>query len=101
MRWRPWLPACLAWGCVAALCGSRGLCPAPNASRPEPGQCPRRRAAELCAWALSSDSLLGTACPVRGLCTPVLPCTQALYSCTALYPGSVLLSCPALLLVGL
>ncbi|KAM4792981.1 protein adenylyltransferase SelO-like isoform 2-T4 [Cyanocitta cristata] len=58
MRWRRWLPACLAWGCVAALCGSRGLCPAPNASRPEPGQCPRRRAAELCAWALSSDSLL-------------------------------------------
>ncbi|XP_048150359.1 protein adenylyltransferase SelO-like isoform X1 [Corvus hawaiiensis] len=58
MWWRRWLPACLAWGCVAALCGSRGLCPAPNASRPEPGQCPRRRAAELCAWALSSDSLL-------------------------------------------
>ncbi|XP_058688946.1 protein adenylyltransferase SelO-like isoform X2 [Poecile atricapillus] len=58
MWWRPWLPACLAWGCVAALCGSRGLCPAPNASHAEPGQCPRRRAAELCAWALSSDSLL-------------------------------------------
>ncbi|XP_071284883.1 protein adenylyltransferase SelO-like isoform X2 [Agelaius tricolor] len=58
MWWRPWLPACLAWGCVAALCGSRGLCPAPNASRSQPGQCPRRRAAELCAWALSSDSLL-------------------------------------------
>ncbi|XP_031969868.1 uncharacterized protein LOC116446260 isoform X3 [Corvus moneduloides] len=58
MWWRRWLPACLAWGCVAALCGSRGLCPAPNASRPEPGQCPRRGAAELCAWALSSDSLL-------------------------------------------
>ncbi|XP_059697318.1 protein adenylyltransferase SelO-like isoform X2 [Haemorhous mexicanus] len=58
MWWRHWFPACLAWGFVAALCGSRGLCPAPNASRPEPGQCPRRRAAELCAWALSSDSLL-------------------------------------------
>ncbi|XP_063005577.1 protein adenylyltransferase SelO-like isoform X1 [Melospiza melodia melodia] len=58
MWWRPWLPACLAWSCVAALCGSRGLCPAPNASRPQPGQCPRRRAAELCTWALSSDSLL-------------------------------------------
>nr|XP_054503332.1 protein adenylyltransferase SelO-like [Agelaius phoeniceus] len=58
MWWRPWLPACLAWGCVAALCGSRGLCPAPNASRSQPGQCPRRRATELCAWALSTDSLL-------------------------------------------
>ncbi|XP_017672748.1 PREDICTED: UPF0061 protein Pfl01_0444-like [Lepidothrix coronata] len=59
MWWPPWLAACLAWGCVAALCGSRGLCLAPNASRPEPGQCPRRRgAADLCAWALSSDSLL-------------------------------------------
>ncbi|RMC04869.1 hypothetical protein DUI87_18043 [Hirundo rustica rustica] len=40
MRWRPWVPACLAWGCVAALCGSRGLCPAPNASRPEPDPFP-------------------------------------------------------------
>ncbi|XP_074903255.1 protein nucleotidyltransferase YdiU-like isoform X2 [Buteo buteo] len=68
MRWPPWLAAWLAWaagaGRPAPLCGSGGLCRAPlgpNASHPAPGHCPRQRgAAELCAWPLSSESLLDT-----------------------------------------
>ncbi|KAM6276841.1 protein adenylyltransferase SelO-like isoform 2-T2 [Spheniscus humboldti] len=68
MRWPPWLAAWLAWACgagagrLAPLCASRGLCRPPlglNASHPEPGHCPRQRgAADLCAWPLSSESLL-------------------------------------------
>ncbi|KAM9287706.1 LOW QUALITY PROTEIN: protein adenylyltransferase SelO-like [Cariama cristata] len=68
MWWPPWMAAWLAWaagagaGHLAPLCASRGLCRAPlglNASHPEPGHCQRQRgAAELCAWPLSSDSLL-------------------------------------------
>ncbi|XP_049654056.1 protein adenylyltransferase SelO-like isoform X2 [Accipiter gentilis] len=72
MWWPPWLAAWLAWaagaeaeagaGRPAPLCGSGGLCRAPlgpNASHPAPGHCPRQRgAAELCAWPLSSESLL-------------------------------------------
>ncbi|XP_069633514.1 protein adenylyltransferase SelO isoform X3 [Haliaeetus albicilla] len=70
MWWPPWLAAWLAWaagagaGRPAPLCGSGGLCRAPlgpNASHPAPGHCPRQRgAAELCAWPLSSESLLDT-----------------------------------------
>ncbi|KAK2531258.1 hypothetical protein Q9966_008598 [Columba livia] len=65
MWWPPWLAACLAWAAGAGaespapLCASRGLCPAPpgaNASQPGTGQCPRG-ATDLCAWALSSQSL--------------------------------------------
>ncbi|XP_072710580.1 protein adenylyltransferase SelO-like isoform X1 [Ciconia boyciana] len=72
MWWPPWLAAWLAWACGAGagrrapLCASRGLCRAPlgpNASHPEPGHCQRQRgAADLCAWPLSSESLLGTPC---------------------------------------
>ncbi|XP_037238544.1 protein adenylyltransferase SelO-like isoform X2 [Falco rusticolus] len=68
MWWPPWLAAWLAWVCgagagrTAPLCASGGLCPAalgPNASQPGPGRCPPRRGAtQLCAWALSSGSLL-------------------------------------------
>ncbi|KAM6102923.1 protein adenylyltransferase SelO-like isoform 2-T4 [Theristicus caerulescens] len=69
MRWPPWVAAWLAWACGACgagrpapLCASRGLCRAPlgpNASQPEPARCQRRRgAADLCAWPLSSESLL-------------------------------------------
>ncbi|XP_054673256.1 protein adenylyltransferase SelO-like isoform X3 [Grus americana] len=68
MWWPPWLAAWLAWACGAGagrpalLCASRGLCRAPlgpNASHPEPGHCRRRRGeADLCAWPLSSESLL-------------------------------------------
>ncbi|XP_029865455.1 protein adenylyltransferase SelO-like isoform X3 [Aquila chrysaetos chrysaetos] len=70
MWWPPWLAAWLAWaagagaGRPAPLCGSGGLCrapPGPNASHPAPSHCPRQRgAAELCAWPLSSESLLDT-----------------------------------------
>ncbi|KAM6283336.1 protein adenylyltransferase SelO-like isoform 2-T2 [Porphyrio hochstetteri] len=68
MWWPPWLAAWLAWACRAGvgrpspLCAFRGLCPAPlgpNTSQPEPGHCRRQRgAADLCAWPLSSESLL-------------------------------------------
>ncbi|XP_075561272.1 protein nucleotidyltransferase YdiU [Pelecanus crispus] len=66
MRWPPWMAVWLAWACGAGagrpapLCASRGLCRAPlgpNASHPAPGHCPRR-AADLCAWPLSAESLL-------------------------------------------
>ncbi|KAM9386981.1 protein adenylyltransferase SelO-like [Phaethornis superciliosus] len=66
MWWPPLLAACLAWAGEAGagqpepLCSSRGLCRAParpNASLPQPGQCPPRREAEICAWPLSSHSL--------------------------------------------
>ncbi|XP_064300902.1 protein adenylyltransferase SelO isoform X1 [Phalacrocorax carbo] len=77
MRWPPWLAAWLACACgacaagrPAALCASRGLCPAPrgtNASQPAPGHCLRRRgAAGLCAWPLASDSLLDSF-PIDGI----------------------------------
>uniref|UniRef100_A0A6G1R435 Selenoprotein O n=1 Tax=Hypotaenidia okinawae TaxID=2861861 RepID=A0A6G1R435_9GRUI len=68
MWWPPWLAAWLAWacgvgaGCPSPLCASRGLCPAPlgpNTSQPESEHCRRQRGtADLCAWPLSSESLL-------------------------------------------